>query len=56
MCGWVIVIVVLPLGGCHWQLRWLSECKVAISVCLGDCYCGTGTGWLTLEGKVAVSV
>ena len=31
-------------------------CKVDVSVWLGDCYCGTGTGWLSLAGKVAVSV
>ena len=31
-------------------------CKVAVSVWLGDCYCGTATGWLSLVGKVAVSV
>ena len=53
---WVIVIVVLQLGGCHWRVRWLSVCKVAVSVWLGDCYCGTGTGRLSLAGKVAVRV
>ena len=31
-------------------------CKVDVSVWLGDCYCGTGTGGLTLADKVAVSM
>ena len=43
VCDWVVavndwVVVVGGLGCCQ-CVRWLSVCKVAVSVWLGDCHC-----------------